>query len=80
MIFDWSSQLSCCCRDTITGENGETLTPQEVITAAVASGEFADEVGNELDVIADPPLDGFAADTELDCNEGYEAAETECGE
>lgn len=65
--------------ETLTGDDDD-LSPEDIIAAAVAAGEFADEVSQDgLDVIADDPLDGFEAESSLDCLEGYEATDTECG-
>lgn len=59
----------------------DKLSPEDVIVAAIASKEFHDEVGQELDVVADdPPLAGLVATQELDCEAGYiPVDDEECG-
>lgn len=67
-------------RETLDGPNGESLSAEDVITAAIANNEFSQQVDDDgLTVLDDDPLDGFSASSDLDCAEGYEAADTECG-
>lgn len=80
ILFVFNDSPATFHRETLTDGEGNELSPEDIITAAVASGEFASEVGDSgLDVINDNPLEGFEAESSLDCLPGFEASDTECG-
>lgn len=66
----------------MTNENGTTMSVEEVIQQAVASGKMLAAIDAVAEISDDSPplLETLEAVNELDCLPGYEAVDgTECG-